>query len=508
MIPVYALDIIALLASVAAIIFVYVGKKSMVRMDVKLLLTGLLLLTLFSNLSNFLEWSGIIATMEPLEDYPGMLTPLMWAFFLYAYLQGIAEQDLRQAEKALRHSFDELAAINEIDRNIITKLDLSSLLRFIVRKARELTGADAAFYSSVDGDFIRYHTFLGIRTKAFKNMKLRRGTGLGWLAVKERKPVVVEDFFSDERLKDAPHEAVRKEGLVSFLAVPFISGRGEPLGVLYVANRRKTRFTEEHIRTLVTLSGQASVALEHAKLYEETKRAYEELKTLDELKGNIIANVSHELRTPITICKGALELAWEEKDMEKRNELLKMAFDALVRQNLIVGNLIEAARMERGKRVLKLEAVNLAQIIALVCGEFEPLVIKGKIKMDVRVEEDLPMVRADYRQMRYVLRNLIHNAIKFNKPGGRVNIEAAKKKGMVEVCMSDTGIGIPKDKQEKIFERLYQVDSSITRRYGGTGMGLAIVKEIVEAHGGKIKVESEVGEGSRFCFTLPIANEE
>jgi K+-sensing histidine kinase KdpD len=428
MIPVYALDVIALLASAAAIIFVYTGKKSTLRRDVKLLLTGLLLLILFNNLSNFLEWSGIIATMEPLEDYPGMLTPLMWVFFLYAYLQGMAEEDLRRAEKALRHSFEELAAVHEIERSIIQRPNLSSLLRFIVGKAKELTGADAAFYGFVEGDVIRHHTFSGIRTKAFKNIELRKGTGLGWLVIEKKEPVVVEDFYADERIKDATYDAVRREGLVSFLAVPFMSGKDEPVGVLYVANRRKTRFTEEQIRTLGTLAGQASVAVEHARLYEETKKAYEELKTLDELKSNIIANVSHELRTPITIAKGALELVRDEEDAEKRKELLRMASDALLRQNLIVGNLIEAAKMERGKRVLKPEAVDVAQAIALVSDEFKPLAIKGEIEMKTRVREGLPLVRADYEQLRHVLRNLISNAIKFNKPGGNGNHRSRPEK--------------------------------------------------------------------------------
>jgi signal transduction histidine kinase len=503
-IPIYLLDGIAFLASLAAIAYVLTAGKPVLERDPRLLLIGLLMLVMFSNLGNFLEWSGIVATMEPLEDYPGMLTPLMWVFFIYGYLRVMAEQDLRRAEQDLRHSYEELAAVHEIDRSILERPDLPSLLRFIVEKARQLTGADAAFYSFVEGDVIRHHTFDGIRTREFRRLELKKGTGVGWLAVQQGRPVVVEDFFRDERLRNAPRDAVRKEGLVSFLAVPFMSGKGKPLGVLYVANRRRTRFTEEQIRTLVALSGRTSVVLEHAKLFQETRQALEKLKSLDELKSNIISNVSHELRTPITIARGALELAWEEKSEEKRRELLRMAMEALERQNLIVGNLIEAARMERAERALNLEEVNLKQMIPLVCREFEPLATKRKIKIHTRVDEGLPRVRADYEQLRQVLRNLVSNAIKFNTAGGRVTVEAAKKGDMVEVCVRDTGIGIPRDKLGQIFDRLYQVDSTLTRRYGGTGMGLAIVKGIVEAHGGKVRVESEVGKGSRFCFTLPI----
>ncbi|MEE9564343.1 MAG: ATP-binding protein, partial [Candidatus Hydrothermarchaeaceae archaeon] len=413
----------------------------------------------------------------------------------------------KRAEESLRHSVGELEAVHEIDRSIIKRPNLSSLLRFIVRKAKELTDADAAFYSFIEGDVIRHHTFLGIRTKVFKDIILKKGTGLGWLVIEENKPVVVEDFFSDERLKDAPYDAVRKEGLVSFLAVPFISGRGEPLGVLYVVNRRRTIFTEEHVRTLVTLAGEVSVAVEHAKLYEKTKKAYEELKSLDELKTNLIANVSHELRTPLTIIRSALDLAGDEEDRERKSGLLEMARDALVRQNLIVSDLIETAYMEKGKRKLRLEEVNLAHIIALVGGEFKSMTVKDKIKMDINVQEDLPMARANQKQLGHVLRNLLSNAIKFNKEGGEVVVEAKQKGDMIEVSIADTGIGIVKDDLPKVFDRLYQADSSSSRAYGGTGLGLAVVKEIIEAHGGKVGVESKPGKGSRLCFTLPITKE-
>jgi two-component system sensor histidine kinase ResE len=159
--------------------------------------------------------------------------------------------------------------------------------------------------------------------------------------------------------------------------------------------------------------------------------------------------------------------------------------------------------MEKGEVKLKLEAVNVDEVIKSVVDEFKPMLIKDNLRMKIEVEKDLPPAKADYKELRHVLRNLVSNAIKFNREGGEIGIEARKMGDMIEVCVSDTGIGIPEDKLNKIFERFYQIDSSPTRRYGGTGMGLAIVKEVVEAHGGKVTVESELGKGSRFCFTLP-----
>lgn len=243
------------------------------------------------------------------------------------------------------------------------------------------------------------------------------------------------------------------------------------------------------------------------KARERIHSAYEELKTLDELKSNFIAIVSHELRTPITIAKSALELAKDEEDREKRKELLQMVLDAILREDLIVGDLIEAARIQKDSGRLMPEAVNLREAVTLVCEEFKPLIVKSKLEIQINVEAGLPAVRADYKQLCHVLRNLISNAIKFNKLGGRVAVEAQEKEGMAEVCVRDTGAGIPQERQEKIFDRFYQIDGSLTRRYGGTGMGLAIAKEIIEAHGGRIWVESEVGKGSMFCFTLPTADQ-
>jgi PAS domain S-box-containing protein len=238
------------------------------------------------------------------------------------------------------------------------------------------------------------------------------------------------------------------------------------------------------------------------------QKAYDELKSLDELKSNVIANVSHELRTPITIAKGALEMVMGENDPDSRGRLIAMARDALIRQNMIVGDLIDAASMEKRKFRLKPEALDLGQVIPLVVNEFKSVVIKKNIALESKIGKGLPRVRADYKELEHVLRNLLSNALKFTEEGGSVAIEARKKKGMVMVCVSDAGIGIPKKLHEKIFDRLYQIDSGGTRRYGGTGMGLAIVKEIVEVQGGRIWVESEPGKGSRFCFTLPIAEEE
>ncbi len=275
----------------------------------------------------------------------------------------------------------------------------------------------------------------------------------------------------------------------------------------------RAEIKEQLFKELKTLKGsldklewefrEAEMRQERKWTKEALQKAYEELKTLDELKTNIISNVSHELRTPITIVNSALEVARDEETLEERDKILMVARDALMRQNSIIEDLIRATKKE--KTELTLEPMDVADVITIVGGEVEPTLAKNKLNMNINVEKNLPKVRANFVGLTHLLRNIIDNAIKFNKDEGEVIVEAGEKEGMVEVCVRDTGIGIPEDRLDRIFEDFYQVDSSATRRYSGTGMGLAIAKEIVEAHGEDITVESKPGKGSRFCFTLPIA---
>ncbi|MEE8400531.1 MAG: PAS domain S-box protein, partial [Candidatus Hydrothermarchaeaceae archaeon] len=239
--------------------------------------------------------------------------------------------------------------------------------------------------------------------------------------------------------------------------------------------------------------------------YEKLRHAYSELETLDELKGSIIDNVSHELRTPITIAKGALEMMEGETDPESMRKYNVIARKALVRQNMIVEDLIGAAKIKKHERELFLENLEVESLLTLSSMEFKEFALEKGIGFDIDIEGGLPPVRADFKHAGHVLRNLLSNAVKFTGEGG-VTIDAKRKKDMVEICVADTGIGMSKEQCDKIFQILYQVDGSTTRRYGGTGMGLTIAKDIVEAHDGKIWVESEPGKGSRFYFTLPVAD--
>lgn len=240
------------------------------------------------------------------------------------------------------------------------------------------------------------------------------------------------------------------------------------------------------------------------KTHEELQVAHEELKELDRIKADIIANVSHELRTPITIAKSAIDLAIEEEDRASREELLGRATKALMRQNAIVEDLVAVSRVERGEVKLDFRPINVGDLIRDCIKEKKPFASQKKVHLATDFGE-LPQVIADDKYLRQAFLNLLDNAIKFNHEGGKVWIKAEKKGGAVMISVKDTGVGIEKEKIDKIFKPLTQLDPSTTREYGGTGMGLTIVKRVIELHGGKILVKSKVGEGSEFSFTLKVA---
>jgi signal transduction histidine kinase len=237
---------------------------------------------------------------------------------------------------------------------------------------------------------------------------------------------------------------------------------------------------------------------------KKLKKTYQRLKELDRMKDELIATVSHELRTPITIAKIAMELARGEGDDEQQRKLLSMGINALRRQDYIVGDLIGFQKMQKGEYELMEEAFDLGHVGMIVAEEMRSKAKAKKVRITVKAEENLPLVTADFNEIKHALRNLTDNAVKFNNIGGQVLIEVWKKGKFVVCSVTDTGIGIAKEHQKRIFEKFYQVDSGLERHYSGTGMGLAIVKSIIAAHGGKIRVESEVGKGSKFTFSLPL----
>lgn len=230
-----------------------------------------------------------------------------------------------------------------------------------------------------------------------------------------------------------------------------------------------------------------------------------ELRKLEDLRRDFVANVSHELRTPLTSIKGFIEtlLGGAHQDTRQSESFLKMMEEDAARLNRLIDDLLELSKIESKEAVFRSEPVDLAEeagkVLVLCRGQLE----KKRIVFESRLSKTLPKVRADKDKLQQVLINLMDNAVKFNKDGGRVILDAKPENGYLRISVEDTGTGIPERAVPRVFERFYRVDKARSRQLGGTGLGLSIVKHLVEAHGGQVACESKVGQGSVFSFTLP-----
>jgi two-component system, OmpR family, phosphate regulon sensor histidine kinase PhoR len=228
-----------------------------------------------------------------------------------------------------------------------------------------------------------------------------------------------------------------------------------------------------------------------------------ELRTLQTMRRDLVGNISHELRTPIAGIKAMAEtlLGGAIDDREAAREFLSRIESEADRLTQMVAELTQLSRIETGQADLKLETVDLNALIDEVTAGLSPLAEKQHVKLVRQPATGLPMVRADRDRIRQTIINLVHNAIKFNKPGGSVTLSTAFNDKSVMVAVADTGIGISRDDLPRVFERFYKADKS--RSGGGSGLGLAIAKHTIQAHGGEILAQSEEGKGSTFTFSLP-----
>jgi two-component system sensor histidine kinase VicK len=245
-----------------------------------------------------------------------------------------------------------------------------------------------------------------------------------------------------------------------------------------------------------------SVEYQNQIKYVAVAKDITQIKKLEQAKRNIIANISHELRTPLNIMKGYVEISMDEQDGEKRNSYLKTSLKALEKQDWMIQDLLEIARSEDESAELDIVKTNLNGIVEIACRTFNGKLDSMGVNVVKKFGEDR-FIKADPEKLAYALTKLIDNALKFTDKDGYIEIGTMSGTDASIVYVKDTGTGIPEDKLEHIFEKFYQADGSSTRKFGGNGLGLAIAKNIIDLHDGKIWVESEPGKGSTFYFSVP-----
>ncbi len=452
-----------------------------------------------------------LGVLELLNKRTGDFTPEDEdALSLLASQIGIALANA-QIYDGLRTSLDRLSRLMKIGAAISSELDLDALLRTISQTTSHLLQAERSTVFVVDPvkEELWSRVAEGLDNK---EIRIPLTAGIAGLVASTGNPVRISDAYTDPRFNP---EVDKKTGYQTrnILCMPMRNPRGQVIGVFQVLNKRDGEFTPLDEQLLGSLSSQAAVAVENAKLYEEVQGSLIRLKTLDRMKSDFLNAISHELRTPLAPILGYTEILLAG-GMGALPGNATRGIQAIAESGQRLLNLIESLlafiRLDQGEMALEREPVTLSSLLASVVEPFKARAAERKLALSLDAPEDLPSVLADPRELTMALNHLLENAIKFTPAGGAVGLHTRRITGAdgqpgVEVAIQDTGIGIPADQHEKIFERFYQADSSLTRQYGGVGIGLALVKQSIEAHGSRVLVESAPGEGSTFRFTLPLA---
>jgi signal transduction histidine kinase len=314
-----------------------------------------------------------------------------------------------------------------------------------------------------------------------------------------QKPVIVNDYASWEGAVTMSKNA----GWRAALAVPLVRA-GQSLGVLVVRSTYPlARFDEDDARLLGLFGDQAVAALTTAELVEQQRKAVEQLERLNSAKSDFVSIVSHEFRTPLTGIQGFSELIRDEDltPAEMKEYASDINKDAQ-RLNRMITEMLDLDRMESGRMTLTRERTDVNAVVAEAADRLGTNSPRHPIQLNL--DPELPLLDIDKDKINQVVLNLLSNAVKYSPGGGKITITTRVEGDFVHVFVRDTGLGIPVESLEKVFERYSRLESGATRYIQGTGLGLPIARQIIEMHGGHAWVESTEGEGSVFQFTLPL----
>jgi len=441
---------------------------------------------------------------------------------------------------------EELAALAEVTRAVSASLDLNETLQTISSHAGQLTRSDSASiflhdaerrtfevrasYNTPEGyltEVENYHV-LGARIAADGS------PGSGTLvnrAASERRPVQIPDIAATTGY--AGRDLLLRWGYHALLGVPLLLGE-RVIGTMIVRRKRSGEFSLREVELVTTFGRQSAVAIENARLFREIQDTARQLEEVSRHKSQFLAGMSHELRTPLNAIIGFSEVLLDPNmgplPPEEQQEFLTNILTSGKHLLRLINDVLDLSKIEAGKMELQPEAVSLPDTVEGVLGTVKTLATKKQIRVVSDVAADLPPAWADPPRLKQILFNLLSNAIKFTPAGGHVTVKAQsvdRSSGhvvdparpidsstprpldpgaeLIEVAVADTGIGIPPEDLGRIFEEFEQVSDPTRPRQEGTGLGLALVKKLVEMHGGSIRVESTPGQGSTFTFTIPTA---
>jgi PAS domain S-box-containing protein len=471
---------------------------------------------------------NISLTVSPIKDASGTIVGA----------SKIARDDTqrKRTEEALRDETRILELLNQTGTLIASQLDLQSLIQSVTDACTQLSGAQigAFFYNvtNVEGESFILYTLSGAPREAFEKFGLPRNTPVFYPTFHNKGIVRSADITQDPRYGTmAPHHGMPKGHLPvrSYLAASVVSRSGQVIGGLFFGHSQPSVFTERTERIIQGVAAQAAVAIDNARLYEDVKKAAQEREELLEaeraaraeaervslMKDEFLATLSHELRTPLNAilgwaqilragAEGAAGASGKGHDEELTEGLAVIERNTRV-QTQMIEDLLDMSRIISGKIRLDVQQVDLPDVIKAAVASVRLSADAKDIRMQLVLDPLAGPVRGDPSRLQQCFWNLLNNALKFTPKGGRVQVILERAHSHLEVCVTDSGQGISPEFLPHLFERFRQADSSTTRRHGGLGLGLSIVKHLVELHGGRIQARSDgEGQGATFCIEFPV----
>ena len=419
----------------------------------------------------------------------------------------------RSAEDLLREEARSLETLNRAGEALAGELNLERVVQQVTDAATGLTGAQfGAFFYNVrneNGESYQLYTLSGAPREAFARFPMPRNTAVFAPTFAGTGIVRSDDIRKDPRYgRNAPRRGPPEGHLpvVSYLAVPVVSRSKEVIGGLFFGHSEPGVFDERAERLVAGVAAQAAIAIDNARLYERLRESAARLAEADRRKDEFLATLAHELRNPLAPLRNGLEslrlAAGRAELAEAARAMMERQLEHLVR---LVDDLLDMSRISTGKIELRREWAELGAIVHSALESIGPLIERAGHRLELELPGEPVYLDADPVRLAQVFCNLLNNAAKYTERGGRIVLAAARREREVEVSVRDNGIGIAPHMLPRVFELFTQADASLEKAHGGLGIGLTIVKRLVELHGGSVEARSEgPGRGSEFVVRLPL----
>ena len=444
--------------------------------------------------------------------------PAMFTERQIAMLQTFADQaviaientrlfnELQARTAELGRSVEELKALGEVGSAVSSTLDVDTVLTTILTHANQLAGTQAGQIYDYDDETEELRPratsgYAGEVAEVLRRNPLRRGEGVTGQAVLQRQPIQVPDIAVEHAYQSRVRDLMIESGFRAVLAVPLIR-EDQVMGALTIARTQPGEFPRQVVDLMTTFASQSALAMQNARLFHQ-------LEIASQHKSAFLANMSHELRTPLNAIIGYSEMLQEDAvdhgadtlvpDLKKVNTAGKHLLE-------LINSILDLSKIEAGKMELHLEDFEVAAMIGNIAGVIRPLAEKNSNRLEVACDAAAGIMHADLTKVRQVLFNLLSNACKFTESGTvllTVQRDHSADHAWLSFKVTDTGIGLSAEQLGRLFEEFSQADSATTRKYGGTGLGLALSRRLCRLMGGDITVQSEPGKGSTFTVRLP-----